>query len=799
MKTTLTRALGALLVFALLLTLMPSFASREALAAGENEKTWAVSFTDFDLAPLGIPYLNAFGYTDQGVYCNGSELVRKDIPEGAVEEYRGQYDVYDPALLFISYSGEIQKLNFTPFRMEREHADKYSYESQCYQQGIRLLPDGTFAELAVFSENWCTQPDLTVDDEAYWENYRSSQEYYLRHLNADGTEIDSFLIPTLEEDYIGSLTTDGNGSVICNMGNKLLSINPADGSLNWVKNLDVYPDKVLMLRDGGLAYTAWADVGLSLYPVDVATGETGDALQIPYDAYQLFSGGGDYPLYYSNGSSFIGTVPGIGEKNVLFNWLNLDVAVEVYGDLYVTSDGTVIGLADYGTGEDSPSVASDVSLYRIFRITPAESAASQKKVLTLATPWLDYEKRYNVLNFNLASDEYHIELLDYSVYNDEQWDGGIKKLQADLLSGAIQPDIIDLTSLNIEKLAANGILEDLYPYMDAADSAIRRDDLFPSVLAAAEINGKLYYTVPGFCINTLLGETSLVGENPGWSYRAFREALASRPGARALSAYTTSLDVFRTCFSMDFSRYIDLTNNTCSFENGDFLDLLTFASSFPADYDWEGYTYEVDSDTAALASGRQLFYSAYIASATDAIYYGAAYGDKPYTYVGYPVNSGTGNFFTFQPGMAIGASSSYKDVAWDFISRNFTAEAQSTQYLLPSNRNVFFAKTQEMMQMAYRTDANGNALLDEAGQPIPEARAYFGDGTGNEIELYVMTQEDVDNLLQLIETTTRRQVNMDGLDSLIEDQAHSFFHGFQTAEETARNIQQTVTSFLQEQ
>ena len=798
MKMKFTRALGMLLAFALVFTLMPSFASREAFAEGENEKAWSASLTDFDLTPFNISYLNAFGYTDQGIYCSGTALAGKNIPEGAVEEYYGQYDVYDPILVFISYDGEVQKLDYTPFTMEREHADKYSYESQCYQQGVRLLPDGTFAELAVFSEYWCSVPNLTSEDDVYWENYRSSEEYYLRHLNADGTEIATFLIPTLEDDYIGSVTSDANGNVICGMSNKLLSISPADGSLNWIQTLDVYPDRVFTLRDGSLAYTSWTELGNSLFQVNAATGETGARVSIPAEAYVVFSGGGDYPLYYSNGATFFGLKPDTDQKVVLFNWLNLDVAVEIYGELFVREDGTVIGLAYDDTENDSQAGGSDTAVYRIFRVSPAESTASQKTVITLATPWLDFEKRANVLRFNRTSEEYHIELLDYSVYNTgEEWNAGLTKLENDLLSGAIAPDIIDLASLNIEKLAANGILEDLYPYMDASDS-VRRSDLFPSVLAAAEVDGKLYYTVPGFSINTVVGESALVGENPGWTYRAFRDALASRQGARALSAYTTAIDVFRPCFSMDFSRYVDLSNGTCSFENGDFLDLLTFAAGFPAEYDWEGYTYETDGDTAAIASGRQLFYSAYIASATDAIYYGAAFNGRPYTYIGYPVNSGTGNYFVFQPGMAIGASSTHKDVVWDFISRYFTEDAQKDQYLLPSNRNVLLARMQELMQMSYRTDANGNQILDEAGQPIPEARAYYGDGTGLETELYVMTQQDADRLLQLIETTTRREVTVEGVNSIVEEQANAFFHNSQTAEETAHRIQLEVTSYLQQ-
>ena len=100
--------------------------------------------------------------------------------------------------------------------------------------------------------------------------------------------------------------------------------------------------------------------------------------------------------------------------------------------------------------------------------------------------------------------------------------------------------------------------------------------------------------------------------------------------------------------------------------------------------------------------------------------------------------------------------------------------------------------------MSYRTDANGNQILDEAGQPIPEARAYYGDGTGLETELYVMTQQDADRLLQLIETTTRREVTVEGLNSIVEEQANAFFHNSQSAEETAHRIQLEVTSYLQQ-
>ena len=160
------------------------------------------------------------------------------------------------------------------------------------------------------------------------------------------------------------------------------------------------------------------------------------------------------------------------------------------------------------------------------------------------------------------------------------------------------------------------------------------------------------------------------------------------------------------------------------------------------------------------------------------------------------MNSGTGNSLSFESGIAICASSEYKDVAWQFLSWYFSEDCQKDQYLLPANRKAFLAKLDEMMQVSYRTDANGNPILDEAGKPVPEARAYMDDGTGNSIEIYAMTRQDADRLLQLVETTTRRDFTQEELTNLVGEQAEAFFRGEQTAEQTARHAQEAVTAYL---
>ena len=50
-------AIACLLAVALVFSLIAASTSRKALAAGESEASWSVSFTDFDLTPSAVQHL----------------------------------------------------------------------------------------------------------------------------------------------------------------------------------------------------------------------------------------------------------------------------------------------------------------------------------------------------------------------------------------------------------------------------------------------------------------------------------------------------------------------------------------------------------------------------------------------------------------------------------------------------------------------------------------------------------------------------------------------------------------------
>ena len=73
-------------------------------------------------------------FTDDGFYATGQiKLGRQEVPEGTVEEYEGQFDVYGTMLYFVDKSGKAEALpNYTPSKPYtiRITSNQYSFQSE---------------------------------------------------------------------------------------------------------------------------------------------------------------------------------------------------------------------------------------------------------------------------------------------------------------------------------------------------------------------------------------------------------------------------------------------------------------------------------------------------------------------------------------------------------------------------------------------------------------------------------------------------------------------------------------------
>jgi ABC-type glycerol-3-phosphate transport system substrate-binding protein len=749
--------------------------------------TWAASFTDV-VMPEGMDYLQFNAMTENGIYSFSGVTV----PTGTENENEPS-EKYESRILLVGFDGKATLIeNYRPLSPEKDVTGKYDYSITASPQYLVPMKSGDLAVIETVWEGWVTRDGLNSDDEEYWMNYESNMECWYRLLNADGSEKFSRQIPLELDQYLSCAVQDREGNVVCLAGDTLLVLSP-EGELIRKFGNGIYFERLVSLRSGVLFAVTWGEYGAELYPVDTQRGEFGSGRKLPKGAYNILAGGGAYPLYYSDGASFYGFDLESGKGEKLFSWLSTDVAPELYSDFAVPESGSVIGFVN----DTQDGFVDTTQIYRLFEVkqVPA-SSVRQKKTLTLAVQWMGYDAGRAALNFNRSNEDYRIEIIDYSAYNtDYDYSAGLNKLLEDVMAGNM-PDILALDDLPVDLLAAKGLLEDLYPYMDA-DPELSREDFFSNVLALREQNGKLISTIYGFSINTVIGSSAVVGDTPGWTYEEFNAALSSmQEGCRPMSAYTTRDDILYVCLGMNLDRFVNRATGKCNFENEEFTDMLKFASHFPETYNWDNYDWETDSDEKCLADGRQMLTMAWVNSTDDVLYNEYYFGGRPYTYIGYPTASGTGNFMTPSSAFAMSRSSSEKQAVWQFLRTFFTDEYQENQYTLPSSKAVFEAKLKNSMTEEYQKDANGEPIMDENGNPIRFVRSSYSDSMGNIYESYALSQAQADKLRELIETTTRTSTADENIQAIVTEQAGAYFRGEKSAEEVAGIVQKEVSSYI---
>lgn len=774
----------------------PAPAAEESAApavseAQAEEYAWAATFEDVNIGDC--EYLDVRAWTPDGFYAIASRPAQHKNSEGSEEPADNPYE---SVIVHADGSGAVKPLEkYALAQHEEDTEGKYGYYSDSYPTQLAVKPSGEIVLLETFYANWSKNPDVTRDSDDYWNDYDYEQKYFLRLLNPDGSEIRTVDIPAGEDEYISTVVLGADDTIFCAGGNTVYAFS-AEGEALYTIDAGQYAENLLVMPGGKLFLIAWGDEGEMLYPVDTENKTVGEGVRLPNGAYTVFPGGGEFPLYYSSGTNFYGFDPDTGTSEKVFSWTNLDVGASVYGQLYISEDGSVSGISDESTYTDGKTNPS----YKLFEVKKVPvSSLPQKKTIVLATQWLNYEVGRSVIGFNRANADYHIDIHDYSEYNtQDDYEAGLTKLQTEIMAGNV-PDLIDLSSMPVSRFASKGLLEDLYPWLDK-DPEMNREDYFENVFKACEQDGKLVSTVPGFSVSTLTGASSVVGDTPGWTYAEFDAALATMPeGCDPLSAYTTRSDILRTCFGMDLEKYVNWKTGECDFDNADFAALLRFAARFPKDYNWEDYDYADESDEARLASGRQMLSSTWIGSPDDVMFAGYTFGNQGYTFIGYPTNSGVGSFLSVEAGLAMSASCRDKETAWQFLRTFFTDEFQKNIYALPVSKAAFQAKLDQAMELQYEKDANGDYVLDENGEKKPLAKFINVDPLGKETPYYALSQEQADKLTELVSGTTRTLGSDESIFSIVEEQSEAFFQGQKSAEEVARLIQSKVNIYVNEQ
>ena len=629
-----------------------------------------------------------------------------------------------------------------------------------------------------------------------WDYYGDSKEqYFIRKLDLTGAELTSIDLSFLQKDseyyYMRNFSVDSQGNLYIADGEGNVSVLDGDGTpLFEIGSDGGWINGMVTLADGSVAVMAYDETssGYLVKPIDVASKGFGKSAVAPYNAWNLYPGAGDYDFYYDTGTSFFGYSLKTETNEKLFTWINSDVDSNNISSITPLPDGRILCFSSTYT-EDSHE-NEIVTLTK----TPY-SASSQKTTLTYACMYLDWNLRSQIIKFNKENENYRIEVKDYSEYNtNEDYSAGLTKLSTEIIAGQV-PDIMDTNSLPIRQYAAKGLLEDLWTYIDGDTDLGGRDSLVAPVFNALSQDGKLYQISPSFAVYSVVGASSVVGDEPGWTLDDLYAALETMPeGAEVFGMGTVKSDILYQCCSLGLDTFVDWSTGKCTFDSPEFIKLLAFTDLFPETFDWESIDWEAgdyEDEPSRIASGKQMLSMLYLSDFENYQMYKAMFGGDV-TFIGFPTENRDGTAFQLDSGLAMSSKCKNKDGAWEFMRTLLTEDYQTYNiWNYPTNQKAFDKKLTEAMTPEYYTDP-------VTGEQVEQSRGGWGWGS-LEIEIKTLTQEEADEIMALINGTTRVFSYDTAIMDIINEEAKAFFSGQKSPEDTAAMIQSRVSLYVNEQ
>lgn len=620
------------------------------------------------------------------------------------------------------------------------------------------------------------------------EGYREpvSQKNEICKFSTDGTVISTVDISSIfnEQDvYLQNIETDKDGNIYLT-SDQLIWVLDKDGRELFKVQVDNWINNMFSTKDGTVMVVYYGQEGMEAHPIDLAKKGVGDAesnmMVSPYGNY-VFKKGMDKDLLFSADNILYEYNRGDEAPTEILNWLDCDINSSELLSFAALEDGRILAITSYWENDTN-------TVEFVYLTKKKGSEVPEKKIMTYATMYLDYEIRKQVISFNKTNQEYRIEVKEYMNGTDD-YNAALTQINTDIVSGNT-PDIIDLTYGSMPQYIAKGVLEDLYPYMEN-DPEINREDYLENVLKAYEVDGKLYAAPPSFYINTVLAKVSDVGDRKSITLDELMELMNGLPEDVKIYEYATKNSILMYNTMMNTDQYVDWTTGECKFNGEDFIKALEFANKFDKDF---VYDEEAPGTAEQLHSGKLLMIQGSISSMNEYQMYEGMFGE-PITFIGYPTNKENGSFISGAGGvLGMSAKSKCKEGVWEFIRAGITKEAQEK---FDSNGRWGFPIMKSALELVFESAMKEDYYEDGDGNKVKQPKTSWGYNDFN-IEIYAATEEQVEVVRNLIESVDNLYQYNEQLNNIISEETEAFFTGQKTAKEVADIIQSRVQIYVNE-
>ena len=646
-----------------------------------------------------------------------------------------------------------------------------------------------------------------ADWELYYNDADQKTEYHLIKLDAQGNQVYDLdfteMTRTLDYFYVSRMAVDAQGRVYLASSDSKVLLFGADGyyagiaetdQQSWISNMGTAKD--------GKVYASYMRYDANSSSMVLA--------EIDFDGKKVGKTYQNFPNAYGNASMVKGLEQDIlisddsalyeyslekEETTKVLTWLDCDIDGNGVNNI-VTADGKYyVLLRDWNM---------DATEFAELEKMKTEDVVKREKIV-VGTIYQDSSLSEEIIKFNKSNEQYRITLktyLDENNWTETSYQDAITALTNDILAGT-GPDILELSTLDIDNLASKGVLDDLSPYLEKS-SKLNKSDFHDSVLKAGTKNGKLVSLSAGFSLSTIVGKTSVVGSKQGWTVADLIKLQKAYPNSELLE-YETKESILQAILMLNKTHFLDTANHTCNFDNQEFKDLLAFANIFPKEYDYDAPR----RLTPYLLKDNSLLLATIYLSDFDSVQGELAYFDgEPYTMVGYPTyDGGNGCVLYLRDQYGINAKSQHKEAAWAFLEEMISRDPMESKYSyygFSSIKKYYEAQKKDALEVRYVYDENGEILKDENGEPVIEQR-YGGytmmgdDGEEWSYDYKPITKADVDLVDQLLAGATPIDYNVNQeLNQIIMEEAGSYFDGSKSLDEVVNVIQNRVNLYMKE-
>ncbi len=642
------------------------------------------------------------------------------------------------------------------------------------------------------------QKDGSFDYEAYMMAAKVSITIYT--YDSEGKQVSEKEVTGLYEDgeeanQLYSMYYAGDKFILClgGMDGQRYAIVNSEGEYQGELDIsdETWIQSINMTSDGRLCCSYW-DEGMKLSFIDPDTLELGEMLDLKESDFgELMMGGGDYLLYANSHLGLVG-IKEDGTAEEVVNWLDSDIDPDKVRCVIPVDGGEfVIFCQDWESGESTFS-----------RLSKRDSSEmKEQKVITVAVQWADNSITAKVNDFNKSNTDYRIKLVDYSKYEDYDYENekinnsADKQLKLDIVSGNAPDMIVGSNNLSaIPQLASKGVYTDLYKFLDE-DKELSRDDIMPNILEAGEYDGKLLSLSASFTVNTFAVKSKL-WDKDSWTVDELIDTYKSMPEGTSFTGWDTKQSVLGV-FMGSITDYMDVKNAECHFDSPEFIKILEFCNTFPDETEEDdsaiAYDAEVPSDDYEYSyrKDKTMLYEFMWSDLRE--YQSVEQGTfgEPVNLIGCPASDGNGAYIEPYTTFAILESSPSKQACWDFLKMFFTEEYQESYRVwgFPSYIPSFEKKADMAMQK--------NFYMDENNKKIEYDDTYWlGD---KEYTIELMKKEKRDELVEYIKGISKVPYYSDEPMNILMEEVEAYFKGEKSAQETASMLQDRISVLLSEQ